>query len=80
MTQRDLVPAERLALDDALAAFTVGAAWADHRDADLGVLRVGARADLTVFDRDPYQLDPSELASVRALRTYVDGTCVFAAD
>lgn len=74
------LPAERLSLDDALAAFTVGAAWADHRDGDLGVLRVGARADLTVFDRDPYLLDPSELASVRAARTYVEGTCVFAAD
>lgn len=74
------LPDERLSLDAALAAFTVGAAWADHRDEDRGVLRVGARADLSVFDRDPYALDPSELASVRASRTYVDGRCVFSAD
>jgi predicted amidohydrolase YtcJ len=74
------LPAERLPLDQALAAFTVGAAWADHRDPDRGVLRAGAVADLAVFDRDPYQLDPSELATVRASRTYVDGSCVFAAD
>ncbi|MDX6211865.1 MAG: hypothetical protein QOF82_952 [Frankiales bacterium] len=72
------LPDERLTLDQALAAFTVGAAWADHRE-DRGVLRVGARADLAAFDRDPYRLDPSELASVRAVRTYVDGACVFSA-
>jgi predicted amidohydrolase YtcJ len=73
------LPDERLSLDAALGAFAVGAAWADHRDEDRGVLRVGARADLSVFDRDPYALDPLELASVRAVRTYVDGRCVFAA-
>jgi predicted amidohydrolase YtcJ len=72
------LPEERLALDDALAAFTVGAAWADHRDDDRGALRVGARADLSVFDRDPYAIEPGELASVKAVRTYVDGRCVFA--
>jgi hypothetical protein len=63
------LPQERLSLDDALAAFTVGATWADHRDEDRGVLRVGARADLPVFDRDPYLLDAAELASVRAVAT-----------
>ena len=77
------LPGERLTLDDALAAFTVGAAWADHRDPDRGVLRTGAVADLAAFDRDPYRMDPyrmdpSELAGVRAVRTYVDGVCVFA--
>jgi predicted amidohydrolase YtcJ len=71
------LPAERLTLDAALGAFTVGAAWADHRDPDRGVLRVGAIADLAVFDRDPYALDPTELASVTATRTYVDGRCIF---
>jgi predicted amidohydrolase YtcJ len=74
------LPAERLTLDQALAAFTVGAAWADHRDPDRGVLRAGAVADLAAFDRDPYLLNPAELSSVRASRTYVDGVCVFVAE
>ncbi len=79
-TSEPFLPAERLTLDDALAAFTVGAAWADHRDPDRGVLRVGAIADLAVVDRDPYTLDPADLASVTAVRTYVDGVCVFGQD
>ena len=71
------LPGERLTVDEALAAFTVGAAWADHRDPDRGSLRVGAIADLAVFDRDPYVIDPSELAAVAAVSTWVDGECVF---
>ena len=71
------LPHERLILDEALAAFTVGAAWADHRDPDRGTLTVGAIADLAVFDRDPYSLDPADLASVTAVSTWVDGECVF---
>ena len=71
------LPHERLTLDEALGAFTVGAAWADHRDPDRGSLTVGAIADLAVFDRDPYTIDPAELASVKAVATYVEGECVF---
>lgn len=71
------LPHERLTVDQALGAFTVGAAWADHRDPDRGTLTVGAIADLAVFDRDPYSLDPADLASVTAVSTWVDGECVF---
>ena len=73
------LPHERLSLDEALGAFTAGAAWADHRDPDRGSLTVGAIADLAVFDRDPYSIDPAELASVKAVATYVEGECVFQA-
>jgi predicted amidohydrolase YtcJ len=38
---------------------------------------VGALADLAVFDRDPYTIDPAELGSVKAVATYVEGECVF---
>jgi predicted amidohydrolase YtcJ len=71
------LPHERLTLDEALCAFTVGAAWADHRDPDRGALRVGAIADIAVFDRDPYSIDPAGLDTVKAVSTWVDGECVF---
>jgi predicted amidohydrolase YtcJ len=45
------LPDERLTLDQALRAFTVGSAFVNH-DEDAGVLAVGRRADLALLDRD----------------------------
>jgi predicted amidohydrolase YtcJ len=75
-TSEPFLPGERLSLADAIAAFTAGAVWADHRDPDLGAVRVGARADLTAFDQNPYRLASHELSAVTATHTVVDGHCV----
>jgi predicted amidohydrolase YtcJ len=45
------LPEQALPLEVALRAFTAGSAYVNHDD-DGGVLRVGARADLAVLDRD----------------------------
>ncbi len=44
-------PRQRLTLDEALAAFTSGAAYAEHAETTRGMIAVGRTADLTVFDR-----------------------------
>lgn len=46
-------PDEALDLESTLYAFTNGAAFAVHREDDLGVLKRGYLFDLTVLDRDP---------------------------
>jgi hypothetical protein len=45
------LPSERITLDQALDAFTVGSAFVNHDD-DGGVLAVGQRADLVLLDLD----------------------------
>ncbi len=42
---------QKLTLDEAIAGFTSGAAYAEGAEATRGVLAVGKDADLTVFDR-----------------------------
>jgi predicted amidohydrolase YtcJ len=42
-------PAQRMSLDEALAAFTRGAAYAEFAETTRGVIAVGKTADLTVF-------------------------------
>ncbi len=62
-------PAQKLTLDEAIAAFTTGAAYAEGAEATRGMLRVGRPADLTIFDR--------ALAADRTLLdTHVDFTIV----
>jgi predicted amidohydrolase YtcJ len=66
---------QKLTLDEALAAFTTGGAYAEFAEARRGVLAVGRDADLTVFDR---ALAPDRsLLETRVDFTIVAGEIVF---
>jgi len=69
-------PSERLSSSEAIAGFSRGAAYASGDD-DLGVIRPGALADLTVVEREPASLAPLELVSIEVLRTVVGGRQVY---
>lgn len=47
------IPEERISLEDAIAAFTINAAYTNHRDADAGSIEVGKLADLVVVEENP---------------------------
>lgn len=67
-------PEQALTLPEALSAYTIGPAHALDRP-DEGHLRVGARADLAVLDRDLSDLlsGDADLPGTRAELTLVDG-------
>ncbi|MEL4319886.1 amidohydrolase [Leifsonia sp. YIM 134122] len=71
--------AERLGLDAALRGYTTEGAWAWHAEDSLGVVRVGARADLVTWSSNLYELepDPSRLLGERADLTIVAGEIVY---
>jgi predicted amidohydrolase YtcJ len=67
------LPGERLQAEEALRAFTVGAAHAAFREHELGRIAPGYLADLTVFDRDPTAVEPHALPRLRVLRRFLAG-------
>jgi predicted amidohydrolase YtcJ len=73
------LPDERIDLPTAMAAFTMGSAYANHREHDTGSIEVGKRADVAVFDRNVFANPVDEIADTRCLATYVDGKRVYAA-
>ncbi|HEX2194633.1 MAG TPA: amidohydrolase [Candidatus Limnocylindria bacterium] len=73
------VPEERLTLEDALAAFTIGSAYVNGLDAETGTLEAGKRADLVVMDRDLRSPEAAYLGEARVMATYVDGREVYRA-
>jgi predicted amidohydrolase YtcJ len=73
------LPDQRLDLDQALAAFTRAAAFAVHRERELGMLRVGMAADLTAFDRVLDARDPAALRAAEVIATVVGGAVVHSA-
>jgi predicted amidohydrolase YtcJ len=69
-------PEERLTLDEILHAFTAVPAWVSRKEAELGTLAPGKRADLAVFAEDLSQVPPTGWAGVEVAMTVVNGEVV----
>ncbi|MGQ9467647.1 MAG: amidohydrolase [Anaerolineae bacterium] len=67
------VPAQRITVEEAVRAYTWGAAWAAGLEDRLGTLTPGKWADLVVLDRDIFAADPSLIPQTRVLATMVGG-------
>src|SRR5580704_9730331 len=72
-----LGPAERLPVADALDLYTTQAAFAMHREGEIGSLEPGKLADFVVLDRNPLRTDPERITDIRVLATVLDGAPVY---
>lgn len=69
---------QRLTADEALRAYTSGAAHVGFADGRCGTLQSGAFADLIVLSDDPTALEPTDFGKLRVEATYVNGRRVSA--
>lgn len=67
------MPEQRLTRDEALHAFTTGAAYAEFEEGRRGLIREGFDADMTVFARDILSVHVDELPKVAVQATVVGG-------
>jgi predicted amidohydrolase YtcJ len=74
---RLLGPAERLPARDALALYTTRAAFACHRENEIGSLEPGKLADFTILDNNPLETEPEQIPGIQVLATVLDGTPVY---
>jgi predicted amidohydrolase YtcJ len=71
------IPSERLTFEQALCAFTRGAAYAGFAEDRIGALEPGKWADFILIDRDPTKVNPQELARTQVLETWAAGKKVW---
>ena len=71
------VPEQRISVEEALTAYTRGAAYASFDERDKGTIAPGMLADLTVLDRDLRTIPPPEIRGAKVIRTIVGGRTVF---
>jgi predicted amidohydrolase YtcJ len=71
------IPEERLDLDQALDAFTIGSAYVNHLDAETGTIEVGKAADMAVVDRDLFAVDAGPIGEATVVMTFVEGEPVY---
>ena len=71
------VPQERVSLEDTIKAYTLGAAFAGHREKTEGSIEPGKLADLIILSQDLFKLDPSKVADMKVSLTMVGGKVVY---
>ena len=76
---KEYFPQEKLTIDQAIAAYTSGSAYAQFAEHDLGMLQPGMWADFVVLDRDITRVPPQQVLATRVRRTVVAGKTVFEA-
>ncbi|HEV8228616.1 MAG TPA: amidohydrolase [Candidatus Limnocylindria bacterium] len=73
-------PEQRITLDEALAAYAAGPAYAMSGEREWGTLREGMRCDATIVDRDLARLSGDEMLEARVRATVIDGVVRFEED
>ena len=73
MPEGGWLPDQVLTREEALHSFTLGAAYAAHREATLGSLEPGKWADFIVIDRDYFEIPHDEIDDIQVVQTWVGG-------
>lgn len=68
---------QRLSLETAMAAYTSGSAYVNHRDHDTGWVREGYLANLVVIDPNPFALPAEDLHRAEVRETWIDGDLAY---
>jgi predicted amidohydrolase YtcJ len=71
------IPAQRVSLETALRGYTVMGAYAEFEEERKGILAEGKLADIIVLDRNPFEIPPQELHTLRVVTTVFNGVSKF---
>ncbi|SPE52405.1 Amidohydrolase 3 [Verrucomicrobia bacterium] len=73
------LPEQKITLNEAVRAYTIGSAYAEFAEKVKGSLTVGKLADLVMLDRDIYRIPPAEIDQAPVVLTLLDGRVVYEA-
>jgi predicted amidohydrolase YtcJ len=74
--EEPFLPAEAIAIDAAIAAFTEGVAFVNHEEDVTGRLLPGLRGDVVVLDQDLYTVPAADIGSTSVALTVANGRIV----
>jgi predicted amidohydrolase YtcJ len=77
--KQEYYPAQKLTIEQAIAAYTTGSAFAEFDEKQKGTLAPGMLADFIVLDRDLTAIQPERILDTHVLQTVVGGKTVYEA-
>ena len=72
-------PEQKIGIEEAVRAYTLGSAHAEFQEHEKGTLAPGMLADFVVWSQDIFGVAPEAIPRTRALLTVVDGRVVYEA-
>jgi predicted amidohydrolase YtcJ len=76
-TATPMLPGEEVTLGDAIAAYTINGAFANHQEQSTGSLEVGKLADIVVLEKNLFDVEPVRISETRVLLTFLGGKLVY---
>jgi predicted amidohydrolase YtcJ len=68
---------ECISVEDVIKGYTINNAYQMHKEDVLGSIEVGKYADLTVFEKNIFEIDPREIHDVKVAQTIKDGITTY---
>jgi predicted amidohydrolase YtcJ len=73
------VPSQRISVAQAVAGYTLGAAYAGHREKTEGSIEAGKVADVIIVSKNIFEIDPHRIGDTKVTTTIVGGKIVYEA-
>ena len=73
-------PEQKLTIQEAIEAYTMGSAYAEFQENEKGSITVGKLADMALLSDDVLALDPVKIRDVKVLKTWVGGELTYDAE
>ena len=70
-------PEQKLTIQEAIEAYTMGSAFAEFQDREKGSITPGKLADMVLLSEDILTIEPAKIRAVKVLKTIVGGKLVF---
>jgi predicted amidohydrolase YtcJ len=73
-------PEQKLTVEEAVAAYTMGSAYAEFQEKEKGSITPGKLADMVLLSDDLFSIEPAKIRDVKVLKTIVGGKVVWDQD
>lgn len=71
------VPEQKITVEEAVRAYTLGSAYAEFQDKVKGTVSVGKYADLVMLDKNIFDINPNDIPTAKVVMTMLDGKIVY---
>ena len=71
------VPEQKITVEEAVRAYTLGSAYAEFQDTVKGTVSVNKYADIVMLDKNIFEINPNDIPNAKVVMTIMDGKIVY---